>query len=61
MREEGIGGEMAGDFATGGSSHAVADDEGTVGGGGGADVLVAAANFAAVGEHGVDEMIGSQI
>src|SRR6266851_6306165 len=30
------------------------------GGGGGAGVLVAAANFAAVGEHGVDEIIRSQ-
>ena len=50
--EEGLGGEMAGDFASGGSAYAVADDEGAVLGQGGAGVLVDVADAAAMGAHG---------
>ena len=50
--EEGLGGEVAGDFAGGGSAHAVADDEDTGSEEGGAGVLVVAADTAGVGEHG---------
>ena len=50
--EEGFGGEMAGHFASGGASHAIADDEGAVLGQGGAGVLVGVAHTAAMGEHG---------
>lgn len=55
--EEGFGCEAAGDFAGGGSAHAVADDEGSGLGRGGAGILVAAANEARVREHGVDERV----
>ena len=61
LREEGVGGEMAGDFAARGSAHAIAYDEGTNGGIGSACVLVAATNLAAVGEHSVDEFDGCQL
>jgi hypothetical protein len=59
VSEKGIDGEVAGDFATGGSSHAIAYYEGPGCERGGTGVLVAAANLTAVGEHGVDEFIGS--
>jgi hypothetical protein len=59
--KKGVGSEMAGDFATRGSAHAVAYDKGTDGGFGGARVLVAATNLAAVGEHGVAEFDGCQL
>ena len=55
--EEGFGGEMAGDFAGGGSAYAVADDEGSDLRRGGAGVLVTAANEARVRQHGVDESV----
>ena len=60
MGEEGIDGEMTGNFTTSGSAHAITDDEGPGCGRGGASILIAAANLTAVGEHGVDEFAGSQ-
>ena len=57
MREEGVGGESAGDLAGGGSAHAVADDVGASLRCSGAGVLIAMADAAAVGEHGVDKVV----
>ena len=50
--EEGFGGEMAGDFSSGGAAHAIADDEGVVFGKSRAGVLIGVAHAATVGEHG---------
>ena len=50
--QEGFGSEMAGDLTGGGSSNAIADDEGAEVGQGGAGVLVGVAHMAAMGEHG---------
>ena len=57
MCEEGGGGEVAGDFAGGGSAHAIADDEGAGDGVGCAGVFVAGADETGVGEHGVNDSI----
>ena len=50
--EKGLCGEMAGDLASGGASHAVADDEDSALGQRGAGVLVGVAHATAMGEHG---------
>jgi len=50
--EERIGGHLAGDFAGGRPTHAVADDEDAELWGGGADVLVIVADAARMGAHG---------
>jgi hypothetical protein len=50
--QEGFGGEMAGDLTGGGSSNAIADDEGAEVGQGSAGILVGVAHMAAMGEHG---------
>ncbi len=60
MAEEGLDRQVAGDLSGGGSAHAVADDEDAGFEGGSAGVLVALADAAGVGEHGVDEVIGRQ-
>ena len=57
MREKGIGRESAGDLSGGSSAHAVADDEGAGLRCGGAGVLIAMADAAAVGKHGVDKVV----
>lgn len=58
MGEEGAGGEAAGDFAGGGTAHAIADDEGADLGGEGAGVFITAARATDIGQHGVDEVVG---
>jgi hypothetical protein len=55
--EEGVGGESAGDLSGGGSAHPVTDDERTGLRCSSAGVLIAMADAAAVGKHGVDEMV----
>lgn len=52
MGEEGVGGELAGDLAGGGSAHSVADDEEAVLRAGVAGIFIALADAAGVGEHG---------
>ena len=53
--EEGLGGEMAGDFAGSGAAYAVADDKGPVFGESGAGVLIDVAHPAGMREHGEDK------
>jgi len=50
--QEGLGSEMAGHFAAGGATHAIAYDENALFGQGGAGVLVGVSHTTAVGEHG---------
>ncbi len=57
VREEGVGGEIAGDLSGGGSAHAIADDERAGLWCGGAGVLIAMADASAVGKHGVDKVV----
>jgi len=57
MREEGIGCKITGNLSGGGSAHTVADDVGAGLGCSGAGILVAMADAAAVGEHGVDKVV----
>ena len=53
--EEGLGGEMAGNFAGSGAAHAVADDKGAVLRQRGAGVLIDVAHPAGMREHGEDK------
>ena len=57
MREEGVGGDSAGDFTGGRSPHAVANDKRAGLRRSGAGILIAMADAAAVGKHGVDKAI----
>ena len=57
MREKGFSSEVAGDFTTGCSAHAIADDKGSCGRCCGAEVLVGSANAALVSEHGEYEFV----
>lgn len=59
--EKGVGGEMAGYFAGGGSAHAIADDKDAVGRGSCTCVLVVLADTAGVSEHCGDEMADEQV
>jgi len=52
--EEGIAGKLAGDLASRGSAHAVADNKDAVLRQRGAGVLIALALATAIGEHGED-------
>ena len=57
MREKGIRRKITGNLARRSPSHAVADDVGAGLGCSGAGVLIAMADAAAVGEHGVDKVV----
>jgi hypothetical protein len=59
MGKECVDSKVAGDFAAGSSAHAITNDKSPGGRRGCACILVAATNLAAVGEHGVDEFVGS--